>query len=197
VAEHRVHVWCEDRGHESVVRALVERIAKQLGVRVDIETKTGEGGAGRAITEFKAWQRAVQRGLLGGTPDLVIVVVDANSVGARARHAELQGAIIDGIFPHVAIGCPDPHIEAWLLLDVAAFRLVTGSPPLAHQPRPGEDHKALYQSSVAASGIPLLTGPMELAPDIIARMEIDKMAAMDRSLASFLSDVRAALRRLA
>lgn len=196
MADSVIHIWCEDRGHESVVGALVLRVAHEIGARISIETKNGEGGAARAVTEFKGWQRAVAKGILGGVPDILILVVDANSVGHNVRRAELQNAVDRSLFPHVAIGCPDPHIEAWLLVDAAAFRSVTGIAPLARQPRAGEDHKALFHASVAESRTPLLTGPMELAPDIIAAMDLDKAALEDRSLGRFLSDLRAAFHQV-
>jgi hypothetical protein len=196
VVERVVHVWCEDRGHEAVVAALVRTIGRTLGVELRIETMNGEGGAPRAITEFKIWQRAVKKGSLGGVPDILIIVIDANGHGHAARRSEVEQVVDAGLFPHVVIGCPDPHVEAWLLLDPTAFRSVTGALPVAHQPRPGEDHKGLFHASVAASGIPVLTGPMELAPDIVAAMDIDKAARSDRSLGAFQADLRAAIAQL-
>lgn len=197
MAERVVHVWCEDRGHVSVITALVRRVALELGVdALRLETKNGAGGASRAIAELKLWQRAVQKGALGGVPDLLILVVDANSHGFAARRTELQKIVAPGIFPHVVIGCPDPHIEAWLLLDEEAFESVTGKRPIARRPRSGEDHKALFHASVASSGVPVLTGPMELAPDIVAAMDLEQCAREDRSLGGFLAELRGVLRQL-
>lgn len=195
MAERVIHVWCEDRGHESVIKALVRRMANELDVPARIETKNGSGGAGRAITEFKTWQRAVQKGSLGGVPDVLVLVVDANGDGFTARRKEVERVVAQELFPHVVIGCPDPHVEAWLLLDGDAFESVTGKPPVARRPRKGEDHKSLFHASVSASGVPVLTGPMELAPDVVAAMDLDKSAKEDRALSAFLSELRAALRR--
>ncbi len=196
MADLLVHVWCEDRGHESVVAALAKAVAQDVGASLLIETKNGEGGAARAISEFKTWQRAVQKGSLGGVPDILIIVVDANGDGHVARRASLGQIVDTSFFPHVVFGCPDPHVEAWLLLDHGAFAAVTGSVPLAPRPRAGEDYKGLFHASVAASGIPVLTGPMELAPDIIAAMDLSRASLADRSLARFLSELRSAIQRL-
>jgi hypothetical protein len=197
MAERVAHVWCEDRGHVSVITALVRRVALELGIDgLRVETKNGAGGASRAIAELKLWQRAVHKGALGGVPDLLILVVDANSHGFAARRAELQKAVAPGMFPHVVIGCPDPHIEAWLLVDEGAFESVAGKRPVARRPRPGEDHKALFHASVTSSGVPVLTGPMELAPDIVAAMSLERSAKEDRALGAFLDELRGVLRQL-
>lgn len=91
MAERVVHVWCEDRGHVSVITALVRRVAGELGLDgLRVETKNGAGGASRATAELRLWQRAVQKGTLGGVPDLMILVVDANSHGFVARRSELR-----------------------------------------------------------------------------------------------------------
>jgi hypothetical protein len=197
MVERVVHVWCEDRGHESVITALVRRVVLELDMgSVRMETKNGAGGASRAIAEFKVWQRAVQKGSLGGVPDVLVLVVDANGDGFVARRTELLLVVAPGVFPHVVIACPDPHVEAWLVLDGEAFESVTGKRPVARRPRAGEDYKALFRASVVASGVPVLTGPMELAPDIVAAMDLDRSAMEDRSLGGFLADLRGALRLL-
>ncbi|MEX1369028.1 MAG: hypothetical protein AB1Z98_38230 [Nannocystaceae bacterium] len=144
--------------------------------------------------ELKAWQRAVQRGSLGGVPDLLVVVVDANGKGHAARRSELQALVIEGLFPHVVYACPEPHVEAWLMLDAEAFCAVTGSAPVAHRPRKGEDYKGLFHASVAESGIPVLTGPMELAPDLVAEMDLERASRADRSLSMFLDELRGSLK---
>src|SRR5947208_11285430 len=58
----RIDLYCEDSGHEQFARALLTRIAQELGVRLTIQTASGRGGHGRALSEFQAWQRAVATG---------------------------------------------------------------------------------------------------------------------------------------
>ena len=195
--ERVVDIWCEDLGHESVVTTLVGRVIREFDLdRVRIEVKNGQGGSSRVIAEFRSWQRAILRGGLGARPDVLIMIVDANSHGYAARKNELRKAVLHDLFPHVVIGCPDPHVESWLLLDPKAFASVTGSPPVATRPRGGEDPKGLFHACVAESGVHVLTGPMELAPDLIEAMDLDMACRQDHSLAVFIQELRAALKLL-
>lgn len=195
--ERVIHIWCEDRGHESVITTLVRRILRDLEFApVRIEVKNGEGGSARVISEFKSWQRAMLKGGLGERPDVLVLIVDANGHGHVARRRELREIITDGLFPHVVIGCPDPHVEAWLMLDTKAFESVTGSALLATRPRGSEDYKGWFHACVAESGVPVLTGPMELAPDLIEGMDLDAASERDRSLSTFLDELRSTLRLL-
>ncbi|HYH44977.1 MAG TPA: hypothetical protein VEG34_04780, partial [Thermoanaerobaculia bacterium] len=78
----RIDLYCEDDGHEQVARALLGRSARELGLPLSVRTVSGRGGHGRAIEEFKTWQRVYSRGgIADGTPDLLILMIDANCTG--------------------------------------------------------------------------------------------------------------------
>ncbi|MFL6197206.1 MAG: hypothetical protein ACJ75H_23670 [Thermoanaerobaculia bacterium] len=78
-----VVLYCEDSGHEQFARAVLARISIELGLRTDVRTASGRGGHGRAMTEFKAWQRTIAggRGFGFNIPDLLILMIDANCKG--------------------------------------------------------------------------------------------------------------------
>lgn len=95
------------------------------------------------------------------------------------------------------IGCPDPHVERWYLADAVAFEQVVGAPP---GPDRGKCERYAYrrmiEGTAATSGIPLLTGTADLAPDIVARMDLFRAGKSQACLGHFVSDLRAALRQL-
>lgn len=77
----RLALFCEDRGHEQLVRALVERLAKELRVRPTVHAPSARGGHGRAVAEFKLWQRSLAASTPWEVPDLLVLTIDANCSG--------------------------------------------------------------------------------------------------------------------
>src|SRR5947209_16862025 len=91
----RIDLYCEDSGHEQFARALVGRLAAELGFRPELRTPSGRGGHGRAVTEFRLWQRTVasQRSADQTLPDVLILMVDANCNGWAQVRRELEDTI--------------------------------------------------------------------------------------------------------
>ncbi len=191
-----VDLFCEDRGHEQFVRPLVTRLASKVGVNVQVRVRSARGGHGRAESELKAWQRAATR--LGDVPDLLIVVIDGNCTGWHAARAALLEVIDTSIFPHVVIGCPDPHVERWCLADPLAFQAVVGVPP---PPDPGKCERDLYKkllrTALEQAHQPILTDVMEYAPELVERADLYTLQTAEPSLAKFVTALDAALKRLA
>jgi hypothetical protein len=121
-----IDLFCEDLGHEAFIRSLVRRCAAERDIREELRVRNSRGGAGRAISEFKAWQRSVAVG--GGGTDLLILAVDANDHGLAARLEEMDSAVDRGVFPFVVLACPDPYVEAWYVADPLAFPAAFGLP---------------------------------------------------------------------
>lgn len=195
-ASPRVHLYCEDTGHENFVRALVERMADECGTRALIETVSGRGGHGRAIAELRGWQR---RARAGGVlvPDLLVVVIDGNCAGwSEARRTVLEE--IDGeLFPRSVVGCPDPHIERWCIADPESFVEVIGRPPL---PDPGKCERGVYKrllrESIEASGQPIITNEMEFATELAAAMDLYRASKRLPALGHFVRELRAVFQAL-
>jgi len=55
MTEVSVDLFCEDSGHEIFTRALLTRIAADLGIPLRITPRSARGGHCRAITELKGW----------------------------------------------------------------------------------------------------------------------------------------------
>jgi hypothetical protein len=195
----RIDLYCEDSGHEQFVRALLARVAADLGLRFTLSTVSGRGGHGRAVTEFKAWQRAVSsgRGLAFEIPDLLVLVIDANCSGWTHVRRELEQTVDRQVFPRCAIGCPDPHVERWCLADPGAIQevLETSAP---EDPGKCERHlyKQLLRQTIRSAGQPILTSEMEYAPDLVAAMDLFRAGKNQPSLRHFTEEIRNALQSL-
>lgn len=195
----RIDLYCEDRGHELFARALLERMARETGLRVAIRTVSGRGGHGQAMTEFKGWQRMVSaRGGIGHEiPDLLVLLIDSNCSDWNEAHRDLARTVDSGLFPRCVLGCPEPHIERWCLADPVAVQEVLGVAP---PPDPGKCERSVYKQllrdTIRSAGQPILTSEMEYAPDLVAAMDLFRAGKNQRSLKSFVEAVRSALRSL-
>jgi hypothetical protein len=191
----RVELFCEDSAHESCARAIVGRIATELGVSVSIHTASAKLGIGRLKTELAAFHALVRR--RAGTPDLLVVVVDANAVGPQARRREVEELVDASVFPRHVIGTPDPCVERWLLADPEAFAERFGvQPPLAAV-RDRRDWKRRLQETLERAGEIVTQGGGEFADDIIETLDFYRARQADPTIQTFADDLRAALKQIA
>jgi hypothetical protein len=194
-----VDLYCEDEGHELFVRALVRRLAREQGRRVSLRTQVGRGGHGRAIAELRLWQTIFRRAssVAGDLPDLLLIIIDCNCHGWSTMRDEVEPAIDRELFPNVVVGCPDPHIEKWCFADPGAFRSIVGVAPPAVPAKCERDvYKNLLRSTLRAAGVLSLTTEMEVAPDIVAAMDLFRAGKSEPSLKHLVDELRAALKRL-
>lgn len=195
----RVDLYCEDDGHEQFARALVGRLARQVGLGIGVETVSGRGGHGRAIREFRAWQRTAtaDSGLQSAVPDLLVILIDANCTGWAEARRDLEQSIRRELFPRWAVGCPDPHVERWCLADPTSFKDTLGAGPPAD---PGKCERKLYKrllrEAILNAGQPILTNEMEYAQDLVEAMDLYRAGKNQPSLRHFVESVSAALQSL-
>jgi hypothetical protein len=193
----RVDLYCEDSGHELFVRALLLRIARELSVRVAVQAMNSRGGHGRALSEFRIWQKAMAKGGAGLTrPDLLALIIDANCHGWSDCRRDLFSEIDQEVFPAHVIGCPDPHVERWCFADPVAVQTVFGR-PCPRDPDKCERgrYKSLLRETIELSGQLILTTEMEVAPDLVDAMDLFAAGRKQPSLRHFVDDIRKALTR--
>lgn len=182
----------EDQGHELFCRPLMLSLAAQAGLRVpELHTVSARGGHGRVITELKGWLKA--RHLRG---DLLVVVIDANSVGWHAQRRAVEQVVEQAQYPATVIGCPDPHVEAWVLADLPALTRSLGIPEDARFSDESLEPKKRLTSGLEAAGHLLLGDAMSVALDVVPHMDLYAAGRRNASLADFVEGLRAALRRL-
>ena len=184
-----IALFVEDDAHRLFIGPLVERLAGERGVDVQLDWRNAVGGHGKAAAEFRRYLRDLER-QGGRPPDLIVVATDANCIGPTAREREFSAAAPAPIVRAI----PDPHIERWLLLDGAAFKRVFGrgceAPDLKCER--GRYKRLLTDAIRAAGGDPILGG-MEFAEDVVRAIDLARARAA-RSFARFLDALDAVFR---
>ena len=183
-----VALFVEDYAHRQVIGALVERIAWDCQVRVRLDWRNAIGGHGRVVAELEGYMRnLLAQG--GPFPDLVVVATDANCRGLSDRLQEIGRWEV--IPAPVILAVPDPHIERWLLLDGAAFKVVFGRGCDApDQKCDRRRYKELLIKAIHATGTVPRLGGIEYAEDIVQEMDIERAAQLDKSFRRFVEALR-------
>lgn len=184
----RIVLFVEDYGHEAFIQTLVNRLARENGIKVKIEPRCVRGGHGKVITEYQSYLLDLQREK-DRLPDLLIVATDANCKGYVYRRREIED--INKEFKDFTIyAIPDPHIEHWLLLDSAAFKSVLGrgcdAPP--GQKCLKNHYKKLLLEAVRNAGVNPLLGGVEFTEDIVNAMNWQHIE--DKSFGRFFKELQ-------
>lgn len=189
-----VDLFCEDRGHEQFARAMIRRLAHQVEIPApDVRAPSARGGHGRALDELRLWQR-VARPSHG---DLLVVLIDANGEGWHAQRSRIEGAVELARRDGLVVGCPDPHVEAWIAADLDAVHRVLGvrlQPPACTK-RKKTDYKAWLGSALRESGALGLTDPVDIALDVVPELDLFRAGQASPSLRDFARALQAALQR--
>lgn len=193
----KIYLFVEDTAHEIVVRSLFRRLSAAEGVKVSFSVAI-QGGHGGVITGIKGFQSALKKGAIpAGTPDLLVVLIDANCHDFQERKRETAGVIDSSVFPFFVIGCPNPHIEKWLLIDQHALSVVFGASlniPLHKCDR--DFYKNELKTIIQHAGWPITQGGIEYSQDIIAEVDFVRAEKNDPSFGNFISDLRSTLRTI-
>lgn len=181
-----VAAFGEDFAHRQVIDALIRRMAAEQGLAVRVDWRSARRGHGRVAHEVSEYLRDI-RGQ-GGSPDFIVIATDANCKGLAERSRQMP--VDDSPVPTV-LAIPDPHIERWLLLDGQAFKTVLGQGCQAPDQKCARDRykQALIRAVMQAGVVPSLGG-IEFAEDIVAAMDLQRVATADASLQRFLDDLR-------
>lgn len=190
----RVELFCEDGAHESSARALVVRAAAEADVAVSVHTATASGGIGRLKRELRAFQATVAH--RAGVPDLLVLLADANAVGAMARRGEVEKALDTSVFPRVVLGTPDPCVERWMLADPESFGRALGVQPDLGAIGRSVGWKARLVEALEATGAIVMQGGAEFAEEIFGAMDLYRAGRADPTLKAFTDDLRGELRAM-
>ena len=183
----KIALFVEDYAHRQVIGALVQRIADECDVAMQLDWRNAVGGHGKVTTELSNYMRDLKR-QGDPRPDLIVVATDANCKGLNERMREISGR--DEPAPMI-LAIPDPHIERWLLLDGAAFKTVFGQGCSAPDRKCSRNrYKQLLIEAIYAAGHTPILGGIEYAEDILYHMDIDRATNVDRSLRRFVEELR-------
>jgi len=128
-----------------------------------------------------------------GTPDLLIVIADANDVGPQRRREEIEGMGLDRVFPVYVIGTPDPCVEAWLLADPPSLAAEFGQPPEGSPPSSGKALKRYLVDYLEQAGKVVMEGGMEFADEIVRAMSLYRAGKNEPTLKRFVEEAKTAL----
>jgi hypothetical protein len=189
-----VDLFCEDRGHEEYARSMVKRLAREANTpEPRFNARSVRGGHGRALTELVGWQRLKfeSRG------QLLVVLIDGNSVGWHQQRAAVTEAVEPDRRDGLVIGCPDPYVEAWIAADLEAVYAGLGvrlaEPPKEKKP----DYKRWLSEALEVAGVPVLTNAADIAMDVIPHLDLYRASQASPSLKDFIDTLRRELKRAA
>lgn len=182
-----IALFVEDYAHRQIIGPLVQRLAYDAGIEVRLDWRNARHGHGKVVQEFEQYLHDLAK-QIQPTPDLLIVATDANCKGLNERTNELKAFNYPA---PIIFAIPDPHIERWLLLDGAAFRVVFGKGCDAPDLKCCRDrYKELLIKQIFAAGIRPSLGGIEFAQDLVNQMNIDRAANADKSLSRFITEMR-------
>lgn len=178
-----VALFVEDYAHQQVIGALARRMAQDHGIDARLDWRNARHGHGAVAREFKEYLRDLQR-QGAPEPDVIIVATDANCKGFNDRAKEFQDSAASR---QLILAIPDPHIERWLLLDGAAFKVVFGQGcDVPDQKCSRDRYKELLITAILNTGIAPTLGGIEFAEDLVAHMDIGRAARVDPSFKRFV-----------
>lgn len=190
----KIALFVEDQGHRRIIGALVERLAKDHDIGVQLNWNSTRHGHGKVASELKDFLQGVNQHS-DELPDLIIVAADANCKGLNVRERELRDIGEPNAPDRMIYAIPDPHVERWLLLDGAAFRAALGKGCDAPDQKCDRDrYKMLLSDAVTASGKSARIGGLEHAEKIIQRIDIDRASHTDKSLKRFVDALQSTFR---
>lgn len=187
-----VDFFGEDSGHEHFFRALANHLTDASGMRrLDVRTRSSRGGHGKAVQELKGSLRY----RLQDPGRVLVVLIDANAKGWAQQRSSIEQVIPQGVYAEVVIGCPEPEIEAWLLADPPALWQALGTRGVDFARSSSTDSKLLLRQVLKDAGVPVLGDPMDIAYEVVPRMDFHRAGKQNRSLKDFVEKLRNALTR--
>lgn len=198
-AKYRVVFFLEDAAQENLIPALLRRLITEQQLDPDdfqLDVLYARGGAAlRALGDFIRDSRRLKH----LAADLLVVGSDANCKGFTARRDWITKQTAKTGYKDVVAAIPDPHIERWYLLDMAALAAaadvaLTGAAPAY---KCDKDHyKKLLRGAFRGSDIEPPLGGSEYGPSLAQKMDLYAAGKQDHGLAAFVDDVRAWLKRI-
>lgn len=196
----KVGYFLEDRGHETLIKAFVRRLAAEKGFEFsnwEDDVRAARGGG--SIDAFKTFLRDIQA--LGDIfPfDILIVASDGNCKGYQEKRQQLTSYAERSIkyaLDNVVFAIPDPHIERWYMADPEGFNKALGFGALPVLP-PYKCEKGHYKNvmrqAVASPEVYVQFGGYEYGEKIVEEMNIYAAIKNDPSLKHFIDDLSSTL----
>lgn len=187
---HDIALFVEDYAHQQVIGSLVARLALERDIDTRLNWRNARHGYPKVVEELEIYLRDLER-QGEPNPDLIIVATDANCKGLNERTKEFARHAASA---PMILAIPDPHIERWLLLDGAAFKLVFGKGCSAPDRKCDRNrYKDKLIEEIYAAGVTPNIGGVEFAEDIIQKMDLKRACQADASFRRFVESLESKL----
>src|SRR5262249_7345551 len=84
-----IMLFVEDYARQQIVGALLQRLARDHDIEVELIRRSARRGHGRVVQQFEEFLRDLRR-QNGRLPDMIIVASDANCKGLTERMKEFE-----------------------------------------------------------------------------------------------------------
>jgi hypothetical protein len=203
VAKITIGYFLEDRGHETFIKALVGRVARENGLRDgewldDVRSATG----GKSIQAYRSFLKDMSLADISLPFDVLIVASDGNCKGYQDKKSQLLKFAQKAKFSNtdlLVFAVPDPHIERWYMSDPHAFNRAFGSgilPVLPGYKCKRGHYKKIMQDAISSGDLKPQFGGYEYGHKIVDGMDLYLAGKADASLRHFIEDLVDAIKRL-
>jgi len=199
VDEIRIGYFLEDIGQERFLEALVNRVAREVGLpsrRLRHEVRNATGGRGVVLDELRRFLRDVnhERECLF---TLLVVAIDGDCHGYRERRDEIRTIVEQSGYPGLVIcAVPNPHIERWYLADPRGLQQVlevSSIPEVPSYKCERGRYKQALRDAIRETGIIAPLGGLEYGPDIAEVLDLYTVGKVDAGFKHFLDELQAGL----
>ncbi|HYR74920.1 MAG TPA: hypothetical protein VEM96_03690 [Pyrinomonadaceae bacterium] len=193
-----VAFFLEDIGQEAIIPPLFKRVAVEEGLGSDqLECQVLHSRGGGSLAAYAKFLKDAKKSRLASA-NLLIVGSDGNCKGFATRREQILKKAIGSPFTEVIAAVPDPHVERWYLLDIAALANAAGV-HIALPPVPEKCEKDLYKNILRHAfdntEVTPPLGGIEYGERVAEGMNLYSAAKQDHGLADFLDRARAWLKQ--
>jgi len=169
----RIGYFLEDRGHETFLKALVNRLAVEKGLKTgewanDVRSASG----GKSIEAYRGFLKDITRPRATNPFNILIVASDGNCKGYQEKRNQLlkfAEKVKLSRTDTLVLAIPDPHIERWYMSDPQAFNRAFGSgvlPVLPAYKCEKSHYKKIMQDAIAPPMSGLCSAAMNTAREL-------------------------------
>ena len=194
--EIRIGYFLEDIGQERFLIALVNRVAREMGLssrRLRHEVRNVTGGRGAVLDELRRFLRDVNHERERPFA-LLVAAIDGDCRSYRQRRDEIR-AIVEqsGYLGPVICAVADPQIERWYLADPRGLQQVlevSSIPDVPSYKCERGRYKQALRDAIRQTGIIAPLGGLEYGPDIAEVLDLYTVGKTDAGFKHFLDELR-------
>lgn len=197
--EIEVGYFLEDIGQERFLTALVNRVAREMGLpsrRLRHEVRNATGGRGAVLEELRRFLRDVNHERERPFA-LLVVAIDGDCRKYQERRNEIWAIVERSGYPGTVVcAVANPHIERWYLADPRGLQQVLGGRGIPEVPSSKCErgrYKQALRDAIRQTGIRASLGGLEYGPDIAEVLDLYTVGKADAGFKHFLDELQAGL----